>query len=89
VPAGVISGFGVVRSVTLPQDHVDAFDTVNLFLKYNIPSDSILLKDLSFTLNINNVFDKDPPVYKLSTGNGYANGFTLGRLVMFGVSKKF
>lgn len=83
------SGFDVERSATLPQDHVGDFNTVNVFLKYTVPGESMLLKDLSFTLNVNNVFDQDPPLYKLSTGNGYTNGFTLGRLVMLGVSKKF
>ena len=83
------SGFDVIRIVTRPQDHVGAFDTFNLFFKYDVPGESMLLKDLSFTLNVNNVFDKDPPVNKLSTDNGFANGFTLGRLIQFGVSKKF
>lgn len=82
-------GYDVVRTTTLPQDHVGDFNTVNLFFKYDMPGDSKLLKDLSITLNVNNAFDQDPPVYKLSTQNGYANGFTLGRLVMFGISKQF
>lgn len=82
-------GFDVRRSVTLPQDKVGDFNVVNLFFKYDVPGDSGLLKNLAFTLNINNIFDTDPPLYKLSTDNGYANGFTLGRLVMLGISKKF
>ena len=52
----------------------------------------MLLKDLSFTLNVNDVFDKNPPVYKPISGptaNGNNNGLTLGCLVMLGVSKKF
>jgi iron complex outermembrane receptor protein len=87
------SGFDVVPTSTLPQSHVGSFDTVNLFGKYTIGGDHPLLKNLSFTLNINNVFDRDPPVYKLSTpnSNGFYDGyaFTVGRLVMLGVSDSF
>lgn len=84
------SGYALLRNAaTLPQDKVGAFDTVNLFFKYEVPSDSGMFKDLEFTLNVNNVFDTDPPLYQLNTGNGFANGFTLGRLVQFGISKKF
>ncbi|MEO6718595.1 MAG: TonB-dependent receptor [Novosphingobium sp.] len=70
---------------------VGSFSTVNLFFKYDVPGDSGILKDLSFTVNVNNVFNSAPPVYLGNTpGNqGYANGFTLGRLFNFGVSKKF
>lgn len=82
---------GVPTQNGLPQDRVGDFNTVNLFFKYEVPSESILLRDLEFTLNVNNLFDKDPPEFR-SIGNsqpGYANGFTLGRLVQFGISKKF
>ena len=85
------SGFKVIRSTTLPQDRVGDFNTFNLFLKYDVPGESLLLKDLSLTLNINNVFDADPPTYKLNGQNGYlpTYAFTLGRLIQFGISKKF
>ena len=83
------SGFNVVPSATLPQHSVSNYDVVNLFFKYTVPGDDLLTKNLSFTLNVNNVFDQDPPVYRLNTGNGYENFFTLGRLWMLGVSKKF
>jgi len=83
------SGFNVVPSATLPQHSVSNYDVVNLFFKYTIPGDDLLTKNLSFTLNVNNVFDQDPPVYRSNTGNGYENSFTLGRLWMLGVSKKF
>jgi iron complex outermembrane recepter protein len=62
---------------------------VNLFFKYDVPSQSKLLQNLSFTLNVNNVFDQDPPVYLSTPDSGYTYGFTLGRLVMIGASKKF
>jgi hypothetical protein len=34
------------------------------------------------------VFDRDPPVDKTVTGNGFINGFTVGRLIMLGISDK-
>jgi iron complex outermembrane receptor protein len=73
------------------QTRIGAFDTVNLFFKYDLNREAGLMKDLSFTLNVNNVFDQDPPVALRtnSTDLGYANGFTLGRMFIFGVSKRF
>lgn len=85
------SATGVATASGQPQDRVGDFNTVNLFFKYAVPSESLLLRDLELTLNVNNVFDQDPPVLKRIAAStpGFANGFTLGRLVQFGVSKKF
>ncbi len=82
---------GAPTAVGLPQDRVHAFNTVNLFFKYDVPEGSMLPKGLELTLNINNLFDTDPPVFKQIGSNfpGYANGFTLGRLVQFGLNKTF
>lgn len=91
VPVCNPSATGLPTANGLPQDRVGDFNTVNLFFKYEVPGESLLLKDLEFTLNINNAFDQDPPIFR-SIGNsqpGYANGFTLGRLIQFGISKKF
>lgn len=71
------------------QSRLSDFNVVNLFFKYDVPGTSAVLKDLSLTANINNVFDQDPPVYRFTGANGFNNGFTLGRLFMFGLSKKF
>ncbi|MGN6358222.1 MAG: TonB-dependent receptor plug domain-containing protein [Novosphingobium sp.] len=72
------------------QSRVGAFDVVDLFFKYDVPGEK-LLKDLSLTLNINNVFDAAPPVWQTFdfVTAGYTNGFTLGRVVQFGARKKF
>ena len=86
------AGYAIVPTNSVPvQSRVGAFDTVDLFFKYDIPSGSALLKDLSITLNVKNVFNQDPPVLLRNqpNENGFANGFTLGRLFIFGVSKKF
>jgi len=74
------------------QGSIGAFDTVDMFFKYEV-NGSGLLSDLSFSLNIQNVFDQDPPLLKLtdSTGPGFdpSLAFTLGRYFQLGVKKKF
>ena len=73
------------------QSHVKSFNVFNLFFQYKVPGESTIAKDLVFTLNVDNVFDQDPPLFRgqASTFNGFTNGFTLGRLVRLGVSKRF
>lgn len=85
-------GYRIAPTNSVPvQDRVGAFNTVNLFFKYDVPGDSVLLKDLSFTVNVNNLFDQDPPLLRrnLPSELGFANGFTFGRMVILGVSKRF
>jgi len=76
-----------------PQDNVSSFDVVNLFFRYDFQGEG-LLSDLELTLNVNNVFDEDPPEYRNTNttslnNNGYINGTTIGRLFEFGFRKRF
>lgn len=74
------------------QSSVGSFNTFDLFFRYNVPGDSTIAKDLSLTLNVENVFDQDPPLYRgtlTGSSSGYINGSTIGRFVKLGVSKKF
>lgn len=85
-------GYNIIPTASVPvQDRVKSYSTVDLFFKYDVPSESKLLQNLSLTLNVSNVFDKDPPVLLRNNPNefGFANGFTLGRLIQIGISKKF
>ena len=68
------------------QTKVDSFTTVNLFASYDLPSDG-WLDGTTLTINVDNVFDEDPPYY--NNANGYANGSTLGQLVSVGIRKTF
>ena len=79
------------NAANLQQSRVDSFNLFNLYFRYNMPGESKIAKDLTFSLHVDNVFDQDPPLYRgtVSTFSGFANGFTLGRLVRFGVTKKF
>ena len=69
-----------------PQTRVDAFKTVDLFFSYDLAK-SGALKNTMLTLNVDNVFDQDPPYLNSSTG--YTNGSTLGRLITVGLRTKF
>jgi iron complex outermembrane recepter protein len=86
-------GFDLSPAIGFPlQDHVDSFHVFDLFFKYDVPGEG-LTRDLSFTLNVNNVFDQDPPEFRVqnvvASNNGFTNGSTIGRLVLLGVAKKF
>jgi iron complex outermembrane receptor protein len=76
---------------TLLQSHVGSFSVFNLYFQYKVPGESKIAKDLAFTLNIDNVLDTDPPLFRGADNSlfGVRNGFTLGRLFKIGVSKKF
>ena len=85
-------GYNIVPTTSVPvQDRVKSYSTFDLFFKYDVPGESVILKDLSLTLNVSNLFDKDPPVLLRNNPNefGFANGFTLGRLIQIGISKRF
>lgn len=76
-----------------PQNRVADFNVFDLFFKLDVPGGGIA-KDLTLTLNVNNVFDADPPEFRGNIPVGGqqgvpANFLTIGRLVQFGISKKF
>ncbi len=78
-------------AANLQQSRVGSFNVFNLFMQYRVPGDSLIAKDLTFSLNVDNIFDQDPPIFH-GGGNslfGVANGFTLGRVVKLGVTKRF
>ncbi|PQZ84549.1 MULTISPECIES: TonB-dependent siderophore receptor [unclassified Brevundimonas] len=77
-------GFKVVAVPN--QTSVDSFTTVNAFVAYTLP-DQGWSKGSQLTLNIDNVFDEDPPYFNSPTG--YANGQTLGRVFTLGIRKAF
>ena len=74
------------------QTKVKAFNAVNLFFRYEVP-EGLLGPDLQLTANVQNLFDVDPPLFKSASFPGYnttgGQAFTIGRVVQFGISKKF
>jgi iron complex outermembrane receptor protein len=84
-------GFAVAPTATaLEQSHVDAFSVINLAFQYT-PEGNGLWQGVTLNLNIDNVFDKDPPLYNgnLSSNTPGYYGFTLGRFIQLGIKKKF
>ncbi|WP_438851830.1 TonB-dependent receptor plug domain-containing protein [Brevundimonas nasdae] len=68
------------------QNKIDSFTTVNLFGSYDLGL-SGAFSDTTVTLNIDNLFDEEPPYYNAIGGT--ANGSTLGRVVSIGLRKTF
>ena len=68
------------------QSKVDAFETVDLYLAYNLRHAG-LPNGVLLTLNVDNLFDEDPPY--INTATGYTNGGTFGRLVSVGARARF
>jgi iron complex outermembrane receptor protein len=88
------AGYAVTETSSLLQNHVGSFEIFNLFFDYQFNGVAGFTKDLALSLNVGNLFDRDPPVYKLNgtalgAAPGTANGFTLGRLIQLGFDKKF
>lgn len=74
----------------LQQSWVKGLNVVNLGFNYDLQGDGVI-GGTSLSLNVDNVFDVDPPRYNgiVNTSQpGYAM-FTLGRVVQFGITKKF
>ena len=64
------------------QSRVASFTTVDLFGSYELES-----LDATLSLNLLNILDREPPVYRAA--QGFANGSTLGRLLQVGITKRF
>ena len=83
------SGFELALPLTangVTQTEVDGFTTVDLFASYALGT-IVGGRDTRLTLNIDNIFDAEPPFYNADPG--YTNGSTRGRLVQVGLSISF
>jgi iron complex outermembrane receptor protein len=72
------------------QTRVASFNVVNTYVEYDFGGEG-LTHDLTLSLGVDNIFDRDPPTYRGDAGinvHGYTNGFTLGRLFQIGLQKK-
>lgn len=83
------AGYQVTRSASVLQDKVGAYDVVNLAANYRFEGEDWATKGLELSLVINNAFDTDPPFFATTNGTGYANGSTIGRVFVLGLTKKF
>jgi len=86
------NGYDVPPTATLNsqyhQTYVDSFTTVDLYVSADLGQFDVI-KDAEMTINIDNVFEQDPPYSNLGSGIGYTNGGTLGRLITVGIQAKF
>ncbi|OJU11369.1 MAG: hypothetical protein BGN86_01920 [Caulobacterales bacterium 68-7] len=78
-------GYNLVNVVN--QTKIKSFAPINLSVRYDFSGDAIYNKDLSVTLNVDNLMDDQPPFQNVSGGTG--NGSTLGRYVAVGLRKLF
>jgi len=88
------SGFDVFSDPT--QSSVDSFNVIDLHFSYDLDDLADWSSNMKITLNINNVFDEDPPYYNQSisgvttgVGNTPTGTGTVGRLFVIGVEKRF
>ncbi|MEL1251165.1 TonB-dependent receptor plug domain-containing protein [Aurantiacibacter gilvus] len=72
---------GYEVSNALPQTHISSYTLVDFAFSYDLDPSSRGRRLLM--LNVDNVFDQDPPV--LFKGSGYGNGATLGRVISLGL----
>jgi len=74
-----------VRGLT-NQTRISSFRVLDVFFGYTLGGTGFG-DGLQLTLNIDNLLDEEPPF--INNPNGFANGSTLGRLVMLGLRKTF
>lgn len=85
-----LDGLTLSAPAGLGQTHVNAFNTIDLYMQYNLKQNG--LPPISLSLGITNLFNVDPPLYRgvaAGTAGGYFNGSTVGRLFQLGASVKF
>jgi iron complex outermembrane receptor protein len=75
-------------AAAIDQTKVDSFLVTNLFLGYSFDGGSKYTEGLSLRLNVDNLFDEDPPEYRRQQLLNYS-GFTLGRVFKLGLTKRF
>lgn len=69
-------------------DKVEAGDFFDLHVGYAFPGEG-LTRDLEVFVDVNNLFDEDPPFYNSNNGYDTFSGNPLGRLTTFGVRKRW
>ncbi|MDE8653200.1 TonB-dependent receptor plug domain-containing protein [Novosphingobium album (ex Liu et al. 2023)] len=90
-PAVGFNGTTITGQSYTTQTKVGDFNVFNLFFRYDLKGEGVA-SDLQLTLNVDNVFNTAPPVYRgdpIAAQYGYIGSLTLGRMVQFGISKKF
>lgn len=75
------------------QARAGSFNVFDLFVRYDLSDLGGAFDETALTLNVNNLFDQEPPIYRgtsqTTQGHGYINGTTVGRLIQLGFKKSF
>jgi len=79
---------GFDTNIAVAQTYVGGFTVADLALGYEFEEGAGAFGGLSLRVNVDNLFDTDPPVYRQQRNLNYS-GFTLGRIFKFAISKKF
>ena len=79
---------GFDTNTAVNQTKVSSFTVTDLYLGYEFPEGSGIAEGLALRVNVDNVFDQDPPVFRQQRNLNYS-GFTLGRIFKLSMSKKF
>ena len=75
--------------IAVNQDSVDEFLTTNLLIGYRFAGTG-MAEGLSLQLNVDNMFDEDPPVYRSQQGLNYSeSSWTLGRVFKLALTYSF
>jgi iron complex outermembrane receptor protein len=69
-------------------DLVKAGNTFDLHVAYDFQGDG-MTRDLQLFMDVNNVFDADPPFYNSNNGYDTFSGNPLGRLISVGIRKEW
>ena len=79
---------GFNTNTAVNQTKVSSFTVADLYLGYEFPEGSGIADGLALRVNVDNLFDTDPPVFRQQRNLNYS-GFTLGRIFKLSLSKKF
>jgi len=81
---------GYLNDTVTPKVKVDPWYTFDLALRYDVPRDDGVLKGLSFTLDVKNVFDRKPHYVQNATlAFDPQVADIVGRFFLFGITKRF
>lgn len=88
-----LDGFQVLPTATLFQSSVDSWNQFGLYTSYEFSDESRILSGTQISVTVNNLFNTPPPLVK-SVANiaGSVNGHfgdTVGRVIQFGLRKRF
>ena len=77
-----------------PQSEVPSWTTLDLGISYAVARGNSVLGGLRLAVNVQNVFDRDPPTVLTQSGNNYgaydpSNANIFGRIVSAQITKSF